>query len=345
MLVVPAVNDGLKGSGAEHGLPFGPETTSNVELESLGSLPDHGTIAAVVVYPPHNAGVDSGAREPPKKWSFRSSNGSCGVFLNVVTSCPVTGSGLTSPASFTSTPDTGSCATRYRATRLPNGFAFCAARYAAPVSGFGNNGDSISSVPTFAASGHDGNASTDKATCSSLQAASPSAADGFSATPAGNVTVVSFTSASDSPSPFRLTSCGTCTPTVNPVGVLPACPSGATSIDGLNGSWLQPSIPTGRPRLSWKVYSKGEVKTPSSCHESASSVVCTGPVHDVGSASNGGGVACPKGLQGGWCSSGLMQFHPRTESWRGSPGTPQNVTRLEMNPEISVMLGTVTVTP
>ena len=43
--------------------------------------------------------------------------------------------------------------------------------------------------------------------------------------------------------------------------------------------------------------------------------------------------------------TGVEQFHPRTESCRGSPGTPQNVTRAETNPEISVMLSTLTVTP
>jgi hypothetical protein len=86
MLVVPAVNDGLNGSGLWHGLPFGPETILNVELESTGSVPVHGAIDAVVVYAPHRAGVLNGARLPPKKCSSNVSNGSCGVFLNVETS-------------------------------------------------------------------------------------------------------------------------------------------------------------------------------------------------------------------------------------------------------------------
>ena len=42
----------------------------------------------------------------------------------------------------------------YNATSDPNGFAFCAARYAAPVNGFGNNGVLIFTVPIFDASGH-----------------------------------------------------------------------------------------------------------------------------------------------------------------------------------------------
>src|SRR6185437_6633628 len=106
----------------------------------------------------------------PKKCNRKSSNGSCGVFKNVDTNWPVTGSGLTSPASFTSVPDTGSCATKYNATKLPNGLAFCAAKYTAPTNGFGNNGVCISTVATFDASGHDGTVSLDSATCSSEHA-------------------------------------------------------------------------------------------------------------------------------------------------------------------------------
>src|SRR5581483_8511958 len=70
---------------------------------------------------------------------------------------------------------------------------------------------------------------------------SPSAAAGFKTTPAGNATVVSLTFASTNPSGSRLTACGTCSVTLNPVGVLPASPSGVTLNDGLNGSRLQPS--------------------------------------------------------------------------------------------------------
>ena len=58
---------------------------SNSEDESTGALPDHGAIDAVVVYPPHNAGVPNGALEPPKKCRLKSSNGNCGVLSNVET--------------------------------------------------------------------------------------------------------------------------------------------------------------------------------------------------------------------------------------------------------------------
>src|SRR5580693_403336 len=134
MFVVPAVNDGLNGRGLAQGLPLGPELTSNVEEDGTGGLPDHGAIDALVVYAPHDAGVANGARLPPKKCSSRSSKGSCGVFLNVETSCPVTGSGCTSPASLIKIPDLGASATMYIATSDPNGFASCEAKYTSPVS-------------------------------------------------------------------------------------------------------------------------------------------------------------------------------------------------------------------
>src|SRR5580704_1388544 len=102
---------------------------------------------------------------------------------------------------------------------------------------------------------------------------------------------------------------------------------------GVNGSWLQPSSPAGRPRLSRSVYSVGVVNTPCSLQESASIVECMGPVHAVGSVSSGGGVAALVATHSG---PSIERHHPRLASWRGSPGTPQNVTRLEMNPAISV---------
>ena len=58
--------------------------------------------------------------------------------------------------SLISTPAFGSSATRYIATSEPNGLAFCAARYTAPSSGSGSNGDLICTVPTFEASGQNG---------------------------------------------------------------------------------------------------------------------------------------------------------------------------------------------
>src|SRR5580692_6786029 len=102
--------------------------TLTLEVGSAGALPDQGAIVAAVVYEPQAAGVANGALDPPKKCRFRSSNGSCGVSLKTATSCPVTASGFTSPATLTSVPDTGSSATRYIATSDPNGLASCVAK-------------------------------------------------------------------------------------------------------------------------------------------------------------------------------------------------------------------------
>src|SRR5580693_1639289 len=204
MFVVPAVNDGLNGRGLAQGLPLGPELTSNVEEDGTGGLPDHGAIEALVVYAPHNAGVANGARSPPKKCSSKSSNGSCGVFSNVETNWPVIGSGWTSPASLIKIPDFGASATIYIATNEPKGFASCEAKYTAPTNSSGNTGVLMLTVPIREASGQDGPLSLSSAISLSEQEVNPSAAAGFKATPSGNVTVVSFTLASDKPLATKL---------------------------------------------------------------------------------------------------------------------------------------------
>src|ERR1700722_243675 len=202
----------------------------------------------------------------------------------------------------------------YIATIDPNGLESCVARYAAPSSGSFSSGVLIVALAIFDASGHAGAASFCKPISSVVHACKPSAAAGFKATPSGNVTDSPLTEDSAKPVGFRLVSCGTCSSTVSPVGVLPACPSGVTFTLGVNGNWLHPSNPTGRSRLSLNVYSDGGVKTPSSVHESPSTEVCTGPVHAVGNVNNGGGVSWPEGAHGGFPSSGSRQFQPRAAS-------------------------------
>ena len=95
-------------------------------------------------------------------------------------------------------------ATKYNATRLPNGLASCCAKYAAPTNGFGNSGDLISTVPTFEDSGHDCSVGALQADCPKLHAYRPSAPAGFKLTPAGSVTVVFLTVDSASPVGFKL---------------------------------------------------------------------------------------------------------------------------------------------
>src|SRR5580693_350141 len=287
MFVLPAVNDGLNGNGSAHELPLGPLLTSNVEDDGTAGLPDHGAIDALVVYAPHNAGVANGALSPPKKCNSRSSNGSCGVFLNVDTSCPVTGSGCTSPASLINKPALTSSATMYIATNEPKGFASCEAKYTAPTNSSGNTGVLMLTVPIREASGQDGPLSLSSAISLSAQEVNPSAAAGFKATPSGNATVVSFTLASDKPVATRLSSWGTCTFTVNPDGVLAASLSGATLMLGSNPNRLQPSKPSINAGLA-----VGKVKGVGSLlvgHESPSTDVSNGPVHDVGNVTRGGG--------------------------------------------------------
>jgi hypothetical protein len=90
----------------------------------------------------------------------------------------------------------------------------------------------------------------------------------------------------------------------------PPCPSGTTPIVGLNGRRLQPSIAA--------IGSLGKVpKLPAFAHESASIVDCSGPVHDVGNASSGGGCGASEWTQGVWKGSSRvssMQPQPRARA-------------------------------
>ena len=297
LLVVPPVKDGTNGNAAPgHGLPFGPEVTSKPEELPIGALPDHGVNDALVVYVPQCDGVVSGARSPPKKCTSRFSNGTCGVFANVEVICPVLGFSETLPGSLTSTPEIGSSARMYIATSELNGFSFCAARYTEPFNGCASNGVVIDTSPIFDAFGQNGllsvgvNRSVSEG-CStpsnpispSEHASRPLAPDGFSAMPAGSVTVVSFTSAPARPVPLRLASWGTCILTVKPEELLACCTSGETSSEALNGSLLQPT------RLSVAALGPNAGSGVGSFHESTSTDVCNGPVHDVGSVRYGGG--------------------------------------------------------
>ena len=60
---------------------------------------------------PHRAGVaERAARAAEQNSSSKSSKGTCGVSMKVVVIWPVLGFSLTSPASFTRTPEIGSSA-------------------------------------------------------------------------------------------------------------------------------------------------------------------------------------------------------------------------------------------
>ncbi len=178
------------------------EVIWKVEEDSTDAFPDHGSIDAVVVYPPHSAGVPSGAREPPKKFRLRSSNGSCGGFLERRDQLArhrvrrdLSGELDHHSRDRISRDDV------QRDQRSRTGSRSCVARYAAPTSGFGSSGVSISTVPTFEDSGQRrffGVFQTDLPS-SRTRRGHPRAA-GFSATPAGSVTVVFLTVDCASPS-------------------------------------------------------------------------------------------------------------------------------------------------
>ena len=92
-----------------------PPQPSSIESELDGSASGvsgalHGIKSDVVVNTPHDCGVANGALGPPFNRSTSSSNGTCGLSANVAVNCPDTGSTSTRPASFTTTPDTGSSA-------------------------------------------------------------------------------------------------------------------------------------------------------------------------------------------------------------------------------------------
>ena len=101
-------------------------------------------------------------RGPPNNSIFKSSKGTCGVFVKLVATRSVLSFNSPLPASFTSTPDTGSSATIYNDTNEPNGFRPAspfgagAARYTEPSNSCESNGVLIRTSPTFEASGHDG---------------------------------------------------------------------------------------------------------------------------------------------------------------------------------------------
>ena len=73
-------------------------------MSSVGGLPRHGVGTPVAVLVPQVVGVANTALGPPKKFSPKWLNGSCGALSIVVVTCPVCGSGLIWPASLIVTP-------------------------------------------------------------------------------------------------------------------------------------------------------------------------------------------------------------------------------------------------
>ena len=173
ILLVPVVNVGLNGRLAPgHGLPFGPVVTSNVEADSTVAVSDHGVNAARRRVRPTARGGRQRRAFAAEEVQSMSSNGvsgrksasgspahrgSCwkiGSPSKCVVNWPVTGVLQHFAGRLRTDPDTGSTATTYIASRLPNGLVFCVARYAAPSSALGSIGVLIFPFASFAASGH-----------------------------------------------------------------------------------------------------------------------------------------------------------------------------------------------
>src|SRR2546423_4768509 len=171
----------------------------------------------------------------------------------------------------------------------------------------------------------------------SEHACRPWAAEGLTSTPRGSVTVVALTVASASPFAVSVGCWGTCTLTLSPVGVLPACDSGCALIDGVNGSRLQP------PRVddsNCACFQRGSPvlmlpsarRPPGSAQASANRVELSGPLHEPGIVRNGAGWACSVAHEA--LVTPNRHSQPRDPSWRESPGTPHRVTRLDSSEAI-----------
>ena len=108
-----------------------------------------------MVYVPHSGGVLNGARAVPKKSSLTSLYGSCGVFSNVVTTCPVTGFKRHLPRELDPHPRNRVFRDDIQRDQRPKRIFVLRRQITSPVNGSGSNGVSTSTVPTFDASGHD----------------------------------------------------------------------------------------------------------------------------------------------------------------------------------------------
>ena len=80
----------------EDGVASGVPAIESPSGVAPGAL--HGVKSVVVTAGPQTAGLSSGARGPPLKWTFSSLNGACGFSMNFVVSWPVAGFASTYPA-------------------------------------------------------------------------------------------------------------------------------------------------------------------------------------------------------------------------------------------------------
>ena len=106
-------------------------------------------------------------------------------------SCPVAGSESTLPATLTMIPCSGDLATRYSASRVPNGFSRGVAKNIEPSIWPSTSGLSITSSPTLESLGQPApgaELTVSAANWASEQVPRPEATDGLTDIPSGSVT-------------------------------------------------------------------------------------------------------------------------------------------------------------
>ncbi len=165
----------------------------------------------------------------------------------------------------------------------------------------------------------------------------PSDAPALAATPAGSVSVVPLTadSASIFSLPETVLAWGRWMLTVKPLGVLAACVSGSTAIDGSNGSSPHPVKGDVNVYFEFSGCDFGSCsRVPFSGHVSPVMIDSGVPSQDVGIVRNASGLGTLCGSHFRSSPSESMKIplsthsQPRTLSWRASFGAPQKVTAL-----------------
>ena len=203
---MPALKPGSNGRLA--GQPLMPNGPSAANGDGVGVPPTtsppgvvaptlHGVSVAEASRPVvQTCELTSGARGPILSFRVSFSNGSWGLFRNVVVTRPSLWSTDAEPGIFTITPDPS--ASMYIFTSWPSstwvpshGEHAGSPRNTRPSSGFSSSCETIVTLPTCEASGHPPGAVEERSICSAVQATSPFAEDGERVTPSGSATVAS----------------------------------------------------------------------------------------------------------------------------------------------------------
>ena len=204
---------------------------------------DHGVSAACTLYAPHAGGLTSGAVAPGRNFNVNRLNGCCGLFRNVVVSCPVTGFRCTSPATFIRTAAAEPSRRYTDRVSTPTGADGCAT-YTAPSSFSARIGVSTSIDPIFDSGGHPspGNEKdVSEPYCAVVHAPRPDPAPGFIVKANGKRHGRVLQVRRRARTGFSH-ACGTTIVAFKPDGDSVEDVVGCTSIDGSNGTRSQSTI-------------------------------------------------------------------------------------------------------